>query len=47
MANIDPLTEEFLIRECSVDNALFSAGRKRRIARKIYRGLKAAFFGMY
>lgn len=46
MTNIDPITEEFLIKKCFVDNAIFPVGHKRCIVRKISRDLKAAFFGV-
>jgi hypothetical protein len=43
---IDPIVEEFLIKECGSDRGIIPVGRKRRIARKVYRWAKAAFFGV-
>lgn len=42
---IDPIVEEFLVKECSKDRGIIPIGRKRRIARKFYRMGKAFLFG--
>ena len=39
------MIEDFIIKECVSDRGIIPMGRKRRIARKVYRWGKAAFFG--
>jgi len=43
---LDPIVEEFIVRECVADRGIIPMGRKRRIARKVYRWAKAVFFGV-
>jgi hypothetical protein len=43
---MDSMIEEFILRECVANRGIIPMGRKRRIARKVYKWMKAAFFGV-